>query len=308
MRWLGASTGPAARFWGRPRPRGASRESSAPRTRLLRLEGRSLPSSRGSPGCVQYAPRRAQARCPRPPRGRGRGRLRVQAGADRRSGAHVPDHGARRRRSLDHARAPALRRSSCSIPPGRGSSGRSACRRRCSPPDAPVSQLRAQHPDLLIVPADTTTAEADSLARRVGAPTYVLAGFQLRAIEHGAAQLGLATGHARRGAEPRARAPGATPGARPPDRERERRRACSSTWATEYSIARRHAARDAHPRRRRHGSSEHPGAAARRRRSACDARTPTCTRSSARARMTLTVLRKRQGIEEPGRDPAAAGC
>lgn len=65
-----------------------------------------------------------------------------------------------------------------------------------TPPDAPVSQLRAQHPDLLIVPADTTTAEADSLARRVGAPTYVLAGFQLRAIEQGAAQLGLATGHA----------------------------------------------------------------------------------------------------------------
>jgi iron complex transport system substrate-binding protein len=62
--------------------------------------------------------------------------------------------------------------------------------------DAPVSQLRAAHPDLLIVPADTSSAQADSLAQRVGAPTYVLAGFQLVAIERGAAQLGLATGHA----------------------------------------------------------------------------------------------------------------
>ena len=63
-------------------------------------------------------------------------------------------------------------------------------------PDAPVSQLRAQHPDLLVLPPDTSRDDADTIAQRVGAPTYVLAGFQLALIERGAAQLGLATGHA----------------------------------------------------------------------------------------------------------------
>ncbi|MDX6569462.1 MAG: cobalamin transport system substrate-binding protein [Gaiellales bacterium] len=63
-------------------------------------------------------------------------------------------------------------------------------------PDAPVSQLRAQHPDLLVLPPDTSRADADSIATKIGAPVYVLAGFQLRLIERGAAQLGLATGHA----------------------------------------------------------------------------------------------------------------
>jgi ABC-type Fe3+-hydroxamate transport system substrate-binding protein len=63
-------------------------------------------------------------------------------------------------------------------------------------PDAPVSQIRARHPDLLVLPPDTSQAGADSLAERVGAPAYVLAGFQLKLIERGAAQLGLATGHA----------------------------------------------------------------------------------------------------------------
>jgi iron complex transport system substrate-binding protein len=63
-------------------------------------------------------------------------------------------------------------------------------------PDAPVSQLRAQHPDLLVLPPDTSREDADSTASKVGAPAYVLAGFQLRLIERGAAQLGLATGHA----------------------------------------------------------------------------------------------------------------
>jgi ABC-type Fe3+-hydroxamate transport system substrate-binding protein len=63
-------------------------------------------------------------------------------------------------------------------------------------PDAPVSQMRAQHPDLLVLPPDTTQEDADTIASKVGAPAYVLAGFQLRLIERGAAQLGLATGHA----------------------------------------------------------------------------------------------------------------
>jgi ABC-type Fe3+-hydroxamate transport system substrate-binding protein len=63
-------------------------------------------------------------------------------------------------------------------------------------PDTPVSQLRAQHPDLLVLPADTSRGDADTIAQRVGAPAYVLAGFQLELIERGAAQLGLATGHA----------------------------------------------------------------------------------------------------------------
>jgi ABC-type Fe3+-hydroxamate transport system substrate-binding protein len=63
-------------------------------------------------------------------------------------------------------------------------------------PDAPVSQMRAQHPDLLVLPPDTSRDDADTIASKVGAPAYVLAGFQLRLIERGAAQLGLATGHA----------------------------------------------------------------------------------------------------------------
>jgi ABC-type Fe3+-hydroxamate transport system substrate-binding protein len=64
------------------------------------------------------------------------------------------------------------------------------------PADAPVSQLRAQHPDLLVLPPDTTRDDADALASKLGIPAYVLAGFQLQLIERGAAQLGLATGHA----------------------------------------------------------------------------------------------------------------
>jgi iron complex transport system substrate-binding protein len=63
-------------------------------------------------------------------------------------------------------------------------------------PDAPVAQLRARHPDLLVLPPDTTPEDADSIAKQVGAPVYVLAGFQLQLIERGVAQLGLATGHA----------------------------------------------------------------------------------------------------------------
>ncbi len=108
MRWLGASTRPAARFGSAAEAaRRVSGEFSATDATPT-PGGRSLPSSRGSPGCVQYAPRRAPARCPRPPRGRGRGRLRVQARADRRTGADLPDHRPRRGRSPDHARAPAV--------------------------------------------------------------------------------------------------------------------------------------------------------------------------------------------------------
>jgi ABC-type Fe3+-hydroxamate transport system substrate-binding protein len=63
-------------------------------------------------------------------------------------------------------------------------------------PDAPVAQLRARHPDLLVLPPDTSRGDADTISQRVGAPAYVLAGFQLELIERGAAQLGIATGHA----------------------------------------------------------------------------------------------------------------
>ena len=163
-----------------------------------------------------------------------------------------------------------------------------------TPPDAPVSQLRAQHPDLLIVPADTTTAEADSLARRVGAPTYVLAGFQLRAIEQGAAQLGLATGHALAGREPRPRAArsgaSSSPGG---SRARSRRRVfvdpASGTRSRRETLLAT-LVRVAGGRARRSGAAparlpEAPRAPW----------TPTCTRSSARARITLDVLRKRKG-------------
>jgi ABC-type Fe3+-hydroxamate transport system substrate-binding protein len=63
-------------------------------------------------------------------------------------------------------------------------------------PDAPVAQLRARHPDLIVLPPDTSRGDADTISQRVGAPAYVLAGFQLELIERGAAQLGIATGHA----------------------------------------------------------------------------------------------------------------
>ncbi|MDX6525036.1 MAG: cobalamin transport system substrate-binding protein [Gaiellales bacterium] len=63
-------------------------------------------------------------------------------------------------------------------------------------PDAPIAQLRARHPDLLVLPPDTSRGDADTISQRVGAPAYVLAGFQLQLIEQGAAQLGIATGHA----------------------------------------------------------------------------------------------------------------
>jgi vitamin B12 transport system substrate-binding protein len=63
-------------------------------------------------------------------------------------------------------------------------------------PDVPIAQLRARHPDLLVLPPDTSRGDADTISQRVGAPAYVLAGFQLELIERGAAQLGIATGHA----------------------------------------------------------------------------------------------------------------
>jgi ABC-type Fe3+-hydroxamate transport system substrate-binding protein len=43
---------------------------------------------------------------------------------------------------------------------------------------------------------DTTPERADAVEHALGVPTYVLAGFALPSIEHGAAELGLATGHA----------------------------------------------------------------------------------------------------------------
>jgi ABC-type Fe3+-hydroxamate transport system substrate-binding protein len=62
--------------------------------------------------------------------------------------------------------------------------------------DAPIASLKALHPGLIVMSPETSPARADLVARRVGAPTFVLAGFALASIERGAAQLGLATGHA----------------------------------------------------------------------------------------------------------------
>ena len=61
---------------------------------------------------------------------------------------------------------------------------------------ASIASLKARHPDLIVLSPDTPPARADTISRRVGAPTYILAGFALTSIETGAAQLGLATGHA----------------------------------------------------------------------------------------------------------------
>jgi ABC-type Fe3+-hydroxamate transport system substrate-binding protein len=63
-------------------------------------------------------------------------------------------------------------------------------------PDASIASLKKRHPDLIVLSPDTSPARADMISQRVGVPTYVLAGFALTAIERGAAQLGLATGHA----------------------------------------------------------------------------------------------------------------
>jgi ABC-type Fe3+-hydroxamate transport system substrate-binding protein len=61
---------------------------------------------------------------------------------------------------------------------------------------ASLASLKARQPDLVVLPATTSASTADSTSQRLGAPTYVLAGFQLPSIERGVAQLGLATGHA----------------------------------------------------------------------------------------------------------------
>jgi ABC-type Fe3+-hydroxamate transport system substrate-binding protein len=63
-------------------------------------------------------------------------------------------------------------------------------------PDASIASLKKRHPDLIVLSPDTSPARADMISQRVGVPTYVLAGFALPSIEHGAAELGLATGHA----------------------------------------------------------------------------------------------------------------
>jgi ABC-type Fe3+-hydroxamate transport system substrate-binding protein len=61
--------------------------------------------------------------------------------------------------------------------------------------DASIASLKAHHPDLIVMSPQTSPERADLVEHRVGAPTYVLAGFVLASIERGAAQLGLATGH-----------------------------------------------------------------------------------------------------------------
>jgi ABC-type Fe3+-hydroxamate transport system substrate-binding protein len=63
-------------------------------------------------------------------------------------------------------------------------------------PGASVASMHARHPDLVVMGAETAASTADSMAQRLGAPTFVLAGVQLASIERGVAQLGLATGHA----------------------------------------------------------------------------------------------------------------
>ncbi len=62
--------------------------------------------------------------------------------------------------------------------------------------DATIASMKKRHPDLIVLSPETSPERADEISHRVGVPTYVLAGFALTSIERGAAQLGLATGHA----------------------------------------------------------------------------------------------------------------
>ncbi|HEY1479323.1 MAG TPA: ABC transporter substrate-binding protein, partial [Gaiellales bacterium] len=62
--------------------------------------------------------------------------------------------------------------------------------------DASIATLKARHAGLIVMSPDTTPERADEVEHALGVPTYVLAGFALPSIEHGAAELGLATGHA----------------------------------------------------------------------------------------------------------------
>jgi iron complex transport system substrate-binding protein len=63
------------------------------------------------------------------------------------------------------------------------------------PSTTTIAALKAQHPDLVVLSPQTSPARADAMARALGVPTYVLAGYALASIERGAAALGLATGH-----------------------------------------------------------------------------------------------------------------
>ena len=250
MRWLGASTRPAARFGARLRPRGASPESSAPRARLLRPEGRSLPSSRWlagvRPSTLRDVLRPAVLAVLVAVVVAGCGFKHEPTGA---LGSDLPDHHPRRGRSPDHARAPArqdprarpgggsdsqgTRRAGDAHPAGRARLA--AARAASRPPDRP-----GRHDDRRGRLARTASRRADLRARRVPA----------RAIEQGAAQLGLATGHPLAGRNLALALREAAPGARPPDREREAAERVRRPRLRVLDRA-RHAARDAGPRRRR---------------------------------------------------------
>lgn len=65
--------------------------------------------------------------------------------------------------------------------------------------DPNVARLRRLHPDLVLAPASTSTADAARLAQEVGAPVYVAGPGSIAGIEHDVDQLGALTGDAAAG-------------------------------------------------------------------------------------------------------------
>jgi ABC-type Fe3+-hydroxamate transport system substrate-binding protein len=67
------------------------------------------------------------------------------------------------------------------------------------PASTRLDSLGSDKADLIVLPASTSTATAEALARRLKIPTFVFAGTHLQPIEHAALSLGIATGHAAQG-------------------------------------------------------------------------------------------------------------
>jgi ABC-type Fe3+-hydroxamate transport system substrate-binding protein len=65
--------------------------------------------------------------------------------------------------------------------------------------DPNVARLRRLHPDLVLAPPATTSADAAQLAREVGAPVYVAGSGSISDIEHDVDQIGAMTGDAASG-------------------------------------------------------------------------------------------------------------
>jgi iron complex transport system substrate-binding protein len=65
--------------------------------------------------------------------------------------------------------------------------------------DPDVPRLRRLHPDLVLAPASTSTADAARLSQEVGAPVYVAGPGTIAGIEHDVDQVGAMTGDAAAG-------------------------------------------------------------------------------------------------------------